>query len=128
MKILITENDPHVRLLLKELMEALTDDILESADGMDAVLKYEKYRPDFVLMDIRMPRMDGIEATERIMAMDPCAKILIVTQHGQQAYRDAAKKAGAAAYVLKDDLTTLPERIRKAHFLNINAPYINSLS
>lgn len=73
-----------------------------AANGEEAVRLDAKLRPDVVLMDISMPVMDGIEATARIAAKRPEARILILTGSEAPADIDAARRAGAAGYVTKD--------------------------
>lgn len=79
----------------------------ECADGADALRCYEATRPDWVLMDWEMKRMNGIAATRRIIEKYPQANILIITQHDDQQLREAAVEAGARGFVLKDDLLCL---------------------
>ena len=75
-----------------------------AADGIDAVEQAEELEPDVVLMDISMPRMDGFEATRRILSQRPATQVLMVT--GSDASQDvaAARGAGAAGYVTKDQI------------------------
>lgn len=68
---------------------------------MDA---YEKFQPEWVLMDVEMPRKNGFSATREIIEAHPEAKIVIVTKHGTQGMREAAEKAGACDYILKENL------------------------
>jgi DNA-binding NarL/FixJ family response regulator len=74
----------------------------EAADGREAVELCRSLRPDLVLMDVRMPKMDGLEATRAIKAEQPEASILVVTTYENPDYLFEALKAGAAGYVLKD--------------------------
>ena len=73
-----------------------------ASDGADAVAKAAKLKPDVVLMDIKMPNLDGIEATRQITAADPAIKILMLTTFEADNYVIQALKAGASGYVLKD--------------------------
>ena len=74
----------------------------EARDGLEAVQKYEKLRPDVVLMDLQMPRLTGIEAIGRICVLDPAACIVAMTTFGTREYIVAALRAGASGYLLKD--------------------------
>lgn len=90
--------------------------VAEAANGEEALAAFRLYRPDVTLMDIRMPVMDGAEATEAILAEFPHAVILVVTtiDHGQGVAR--ALKAGAKNFILKDAPSKeLIETIRSAH-------------
>ncbi len=74
----------------------------EAADGNDAVKKAATLKPDVVLMDLRMPGLDGIEATKQILAAQPDCKVLILTTFDADSYVLQALRAGACGYVLKD--------------------------
>jgi DNA-binding NarL/FixJ family response regulator len=77
--------------------------VAEAADGNEAVAKAARFRPAVVLMDIRMPDLDGLEATRRILAADPDARVLILTTFDLDEYIYEALRAGASGFVLKDD-------------------------
>jgi DNA-binding NarL/FixJ family response regulator len=74
----------------------------EAIDGADAVRAFDRLRPDVVVMDVRMPTMDGIEATRRIASRDPAAKVLILTTFDLDEYVYDALRAGASGFLLKD--------------------------
>jgi DNA-binding NarL/FixJ family response regulator len=74
----------------------------EAIDGEDAVRQFVKLRPDVVVMDVRMPTMDGIEATQRLTAGDPTARVLILTTFDLDEYVYRALRAGASGFLLKD--------------------------
>jgi DNA-binding NarL/FixJ family response regulator len=74
----------------------------EALDGADAVRAFERLHPDVVVMDVRMPVMDGIEATRRIAAKEPGAKVLILTTFDLDEYVYEALRAGASGFLLKD--------------------------
>jgi DNA-binding NarL/FixJ family response regulator len=76
--------------------------VAEAIDGADAVRAFERERPDVVVMDVRMPTMDGLEATRRITASDRDAKILILTTFDLDEYVYEALRAGASGFLLKD--------------------------
>src|SRR5262245_51521274 len=77
--------------------------VAEASNGLDAVDKAARFHPSVVLMDIRMPELDGLEATRRILAADDTARILILTTFDLDEYVFEALKAGASGFVLKDD-------------------------
>jgi DNA-binding NarL/FixJ family response regulator len=89
------------RLLLSH--EQDIEVVAEARDGLEAVDKAARYRPTVVLMDIRMPELDGLEATRRILAGDDAARILILTTFDLDEYVYEALRAGASGFVLKDD-------------------------
>jgi DNA-binding NarL/FixJ family response regulator len=98
---------------LLELEEGL-EVIGEAEEGQVAIKLYEDLRPDVALMDIRMPGMDGVEATRRILGRWPDAKIVILTTFDDEAYIFDGLRAGALGYLLKDvSGQELAEAIRK---------------
>ena len=90
-----------LRLLLAE--EPDVEVVAEAGNGLEAMAQAARYRPDVVLMDIRMPELDGLEATRRILAADATAKVLILTTFNLDDYVYEALRAGASGFVLKDD-------------------------
>jgi len=85
---------------------------MECSDGSDALSAYKDYQPDIVLMDIRMPRMDGLAATRQIREYNPTACVVMVTDYDDKDLRNAARQAGACAYALKQNLTELAPLMR----------------
>ena len=105
MLIQIVDDSPNMREAIKSVLGGLSAEFIESGDGDDAVKQYSSYRPDFVIMDVRMHRLDGIAATRAIRGQSPNAQVVIVTQYDNNDLRTAAREAGAVGYVLKDDLS-----------------------
>lgn len=108
MKLLIVDDNPDTRKLIRTVVRKCSEDIIEGRSGTEAIASYIQYRPDWVLMDIEMLGMDGLTATRMIKRDYPEAKIIIVTMHDDARWRLAAQEAGAAGYVLKENLTQLP--------------------
>lgn len=111
-RILIVDDSAFIRATIRAVLEPVSRDVHECADGAEAIDAYRRLAPDWVLMDIAMRGMDGIQATSRIRAADPAARVIIVSDHGSTQFRAAARTAGAAAFVLKDDLLTLPSLLK----------------
>ena len=111
MRLLIVEDNVGMRGLIKRTLAGLVAEFVECGDGAEAVAAYAAERPDFVLMDIEMPIMDGITATQQIIAADPSARIIILTNHDHLSLREAARVAGACCYALKENLLALRELI-----------------
>ena len=102
-KVLIVDDDMRFRRFAKELFSPEEDlqIIGEAADGQEAILMAKELEPDLVLMDISMPRMNGLDATQRLKKIMPELAIIILTIHDLDEYRQAAMTSGASAYVLK---------------------------
>lgn len=105
--ILIADDNRQMRQTLKDILRELDPLFCECGTGREAIELYRIHHPDWVLMDVKMPEMDGITATRLIMESFPLARILIVSNYSDaQLQRDAAA-AGASRFVLKDDLSQL---------------------
>ena len=115
MKVLVADNDAQVQLLLSELLEELHDEVIVCGDGHEAVLHCLREHPDLVLMDLHMPRMNGINATRHIMTAYPHMPVLVVTQYNDADLRRQALAAGAQGVYLKDDLLMLQRHLRRLH-------------
>ncbi len=89
-----------LRMLLAE--EPDIEVVAEAGNGLDAVAQAARFRPEVILMDIRMPELDGLEATRRILAADATAKVLILTTFNLDDYVYEALRAGASGFLLKD--------------------------
>lgn len=109
MVVLIVEDNPAMRRVIRTFISDVADsiEVAECGDGAAALQAYEQARPDWVLMDIRLGAMNGIEASREIKARHPEAKIVVVTNYGDRELREAAASAGACAYVLKENLIEL---------------------
>jgi CheY-like chemotaxis protein len=107
MTMLIVDDNANVRRVIRSVVEDLADELYEGDDGMQAVAMHRQYRPDWLIVDIAMPMLDGIEATRRIRRAAPDARVVIVTVSNDPALSDAAREAGACAYVLKENLLEL---------------------
>jgi DNA-binding NarL/FixJ family response regulator len=103
-RVLIVDDQALIREGLKTLLELEEgiEIVGEAADGAGGVAAYLSARPDVALMDIRMPGMDGVEATRRIRAADPEARILVLTTFDEDRLVFDAVRAGARGYLLKD--------------------------
>ena len=103
-RVLIADDQALMRGGFRMIVDAEDDleVVGEAIDGADAVRRYEALTPDVVVMDVRMPTMDGIEATRRITAVDPPGRVLILTTFDLDEYVFDALRAGASGFLLKD--------------------------
>jgi DNA-binding NarL/FixJ family response regulator len=104
-RVLVADDQSMVRAGFRLLLSG-EDDIevvAEASNGLEAVEKAARFHPTVVLMDIRMPQLDGLEATRRILAADNSARILILTTFDLDEYVYEALRSGASGFVLKDD-------------------------
>jgi DNA-binding NarL/FixJ family response regulator len=104
-RVLIADDQSMVRAGFRMLLadEQDIEVVAEARDGLEAVAKAARFNPTVILMDIRMPELDGLEATRRILAANDTARILILTTFGLDEYVYEALRDGASGFVLKDD-------------------------
>ena len=103
-RVVVVDDQALVREGLMTLLEAAPDitPVAAAADGEEAVALSSRHRPDVVLMDLRMPRLDGVEATRRIREAQPETEIVVLTTHADDASILDALRAGARGYLTKD--------------------------
>jgi response regulator NasT len=100
-RVVIAEDEALIRLDLKEMLEEEGFEVVaEAGDGEAAVALVEEHRPDLVVLDVKMPRLDGISAAERIAA-SRLAPVVMLTAFSQRELVERAREAGAMAYVVK---------------------------
>ena len=104
LRILVVDDHPVVRSGLSALLRTIEGLAVvgEASDGESAIAAVEEHRPDVVLMDVRLPGIDGIESTRRIRAVRPEARVLVLTMYDDEATVFTAMLAGASGYLLKD--------------------------
>ena len=107
--ILIVDDNAQLRALMRGIAAQEPDChvVGEAADGAEAIRLAQELRPDIVLLDIAMPRVNGLEALRQIKTERPEIKIIIVTVHAEDAYRQVAADGGADAFLLKKTLVTV---------------------
>ena len=104
-RVLVVDDQSMVRAGLRMLLvdEPDIEVVAEAGNGREAVAQAARFHPDVVLMDIRMPELDGLEATRRILAAGDTARVLVLTTFNLDEYVYEALGAGASGFVLKDD-------------------------
>ena len=113
-KILVADDAMFMRNRTSKLLLANGYQVVEAANGEEAVTRYFKEKPDVVLMDITMPVLDGIGALKKLKAKDPSAKVVMVTALGQKSMVLEAVKAGARDFIVKPfDPDRLLEAVKK---------------
>ncbi|MEV8634794.1 response regulator transcription factor [Streptosporangium sp. NPDC051023] len=109
-RVLLVDDESLLRMAFTMVLEAQPDmePVGEAGDGAEAIRLARRLRPDVVLMDVRMPGIDGIEATRRIIRDSPQTRVLILTTFDLDEYAFAGLKAGASGFLLKN---ALPEEL-----------------
>ena len=99
---MVAEDSDEIRLLLKDLLKIGNHKIVaEAVNGEDAVKKFNEIKPDILLLDIAMPKKDGLEALKEIIATNPNAKIVMITASDSLDTITQCTEAGALAYLIK---------------------------
>ncbi len=114
-KILIVDDEMPIRRILREILEFEQYEVEEAADGLECVAKVQKEKYDVVIMDIKMPKMDGIEALERLQILSPETPVIMVSGHGTIDTAVEAVKKGAFDFISKPpDLNRMLITVRNA--------------
>ena len=129
--LLIADDERLFRQSLKILLETGTNIkvVVEAADGQEAVLGARETEPDIALLDVDMPKMDGIKAAKLITTLSPRTKVLMLSVHHEEDKIRSALRAGAIGYILKDtDRGEFIEIIRQTHLgKSPSSPYLAHL-
>lgn len=131
-KILIADDERLFRQSLKRLLESERDIkvVAEAADGQEAVLQAQAKEPDIALLDVRMPKLDGIKTAKLLSSLAPKTKVLMLSIHDDDEKIISALRAGANGYILKDaDQKDFIEIIRNTHHGKASSsPYLADLT
>lgn len=101
--VLVVDDEPHIRKYVSLILTSIgVTSIIEAANGEDAVGLYETGKPDLVLLDVNMPRIDGVETLKRLKAVDPEAVVIMLTSLANRQTIEQALELGAVNYIRKD--------------------------
>ncbi|MDD3043113.1 MAG: response regulator [Methanosarcinaceae archaeon] len=101
-KIMIVDDAEFMRMIIKDiLLKNKHEVVAEGADGEEAIEKYKASKPEIILLDIVMPKMEGVEALQKILEIDPEAKVVMCSSIGQQSVVKDALKIGAKDFIVK---------------------------
>jgi CheY-like chemotaxis protein len=119
-KVLVVDDESHIRKFVAHLVMSLGDPvILQAANGEEALAVYERERPVLVLLDVNMPRVDGIETLRRLKLFDPNCVVIMLTSLVNRQTVEACLHLGAVAYLRKDnppdDMTVRLKKILESH-------------
>jgi two-component system invasion response regulator UvrY len=110
---MIVDDHAETRALIRELIGHYVDEIVECTNGEEATAQCTEFRPDLVTMDLNMPLTGGLEATRRILAHHPAARVIVITQSDTTENRRAAVHAGACHFFSKNNLIALLGYVRQ---------------
>jgi two-component system, NarL family, response regulator DegU len=131
-KLLVADDERLFRQSLRKLLDSEQEFevVAEAGDGQEAVVKAKETEPDIALLDVRMPKMDGIKAARLIRNLAPRTKILMLSIHEEDEMIIAALRAGASGYILKDaDQSDFIHILRQAYLGKThNSPYLADLA
>ena len=106
LKVLIVEDNASFRTTLRDSLQTLFPSMIvhEAVEGNEALQKVDRFHPELIFMDIRLPGENGLHLTQKIKASYPETKVMILTSYDTQEYREAAARCGANCFVTKDSL------------------------
>ena len=107
MKIMIVDDNAEMRELLRTLLSDLAEEIHTYSDGASAIAEYDSYRPDWSVVDVGMPGMDGFAVTSWIKSRYPEAQVAVITQSNNPQMKAVALQSGATSFVTKENLSQL---------------------
>ena len=110
LRTLVVDDHEDLRKLLRSMLQEKTECVIvgEALDGLQAVEQAEQLQPDLILLDLSLPKLNGIEASRRIRKLSPNSKIVFLSQDNSPEIVQEALRHGAAGYLLKSDATELP--------------------
>lgn len=101
MKVLVVDDAPFILKAIRDILEAYSNEVFEAVNGEEALSVFQEVRPDVVLMDILMPKLDGVGATKKIMEIDSQARVIVITAVGKHGLEKECMAAGARDFIVK---------------------------
>jgi len=101
LRLLVVDDAPQMIKAFRDILEAYGCEVFEAENGEEALVKYAECKPDIVLMDILMPKLDGISATKKILQVDRQAKIIVISAVGKSGLEEECLIAGARKFMIK---------------------------
>ncbi|HAV64795.1 MAG TPA: hypothetical protein DCY13_20810 [Verrucomicrobiales bacterium] len=117
LRVLVVDDHAPFRATVGTLLRDAGVEVIEAGTAIEALERCPELPPDWVLMDVEMPDLDGFAATRRLVSRFPQVRVLILTQHDGDEWRQAARQAGARGLLTKNDLSTL------LHHLQLTSPH-----
>ena len=116
LRTLVVDDHQDLRNLLRSVLQEKTDCVVvgEASDGLQAIEQTKELKPDLILLDLSLPKLNGMEAGRRIRKLSPNAKIVFLSQDPSPEIVQGALRMGAAGYLLKSDATELPLAVEAA--------------
>lgn len=111
LRVVIADDEPITRMDIKEILESAGYDVVdEAADGFDAVEVCKKHHPDLVLMDVKMPLLNGLSAAQIVMDEELADTVIVLTAYSESGFIEEAKSVGVAGYLVKpiDEKSLVP--------------------
>lgn len=106
-KLLVVDDHAAFRATVRQMFDGLNAVVIEAGSGEEALQLFGSEHPDWVIMDLRMPGMGGIKATEAIHNLDAMARVIVISQFTEPEWDDQARRAGAVEFVSKEHLAQL---------------------
>ena len=100
-RVLVVDDEPEAVELLQEFLQAKGYEVSTASDGAEALRKVKEKRPHLILLDVRMPKMDGLEVLRQVKALDPGVSVIMVTGVNEEAIGWQAMELGAFDYIVK---------------------------
>jgi two-component system, chemotaxis family, chemotaxis protein CheY len=113
LSVLVVDENVKMRSMITEIIKIKTKNVIECTKGIDALEEYKVHNPNWIVIDAKMKRMDGLTATELVHQYFPSAKVMVVSQDDTPEMRQAAHHAGATVFVPKENLLEILDTLNQ---------------